>query len=174
LIESSHPEQEERLPPAIVNLDTPINSWLIQQLATTGIFRLLNNFSTANTKQIPPEILPKSKAFTPQSISAVLAEGKFVGSNLLQAQQLSSLGDRPLVVLTSAKPKNPDEYPAGLTKENVQQAEAVWQELQAELVNLSSRSQHIISKDSGHLMYFDQPELIINAICHVVNQVQQD
>ena len=87
---------------------------------------------------------------------------------------MSSLGDRPLVVLTAAKPKKSDDYPSGLTKENIQQTDTIWQELQAELVNLSSRSQHIISTDSGHFMYWDQPELIIDAVCHVVNELQQD
>ncbi|NEO74199.1 hypothetical protein [Moorena sp. SIO3H5] len=55
----------------------------------------------------------------------------------------------------------------------MQQERAVWQELQAELATLSSSSRQIISEQSGHLMYFDQPRLIIDGIHHVVDQVRR-
>lgn len=172
LVDSSHPEQEERFPPAPVNLNPPpIILWLNRQLAASGVLRLLNNLPKANAKRIPPEMLPQLKAFNPQSMPAVLAERQLVPANLRRAQQMLSLGDCPLVVLTAAKPKNLDEYPPGFTEEYLQQEAAVWQELQVELATLSSKSRHVISTDSGHLMYFDRPELIIDAIRDVLNEV---
>ncbi|MGR3279612.1 alpha/beta fold hydrolase [Acaryochloris marina NIES-2412] len=175
LVDSSHPDQEERLPPPPVSLEpSPINSWLIQQGAKMGILRLLNHFPNPNTKRIPPEMLSKFKAFVPQSIRAVLAETQLVHDNLRRAKGRNSLGNRPLVVLTSAKPVPLDEFPHGFTKEYIQQQRVVWQELQAELSSLSGRSRHIISEESSHQMYFDQPELIIDAIQYVVNEVLRD
>ena len=173
LVDSSHPEQEERFPPAPVNLNqSPVSLWLERQLAAIGILRLLNNLPNANAKRIPQEMLPLVKAFLPQSMPAVLAERQMFHANLSRAQQLPSLGDRPLVVLTAAKPKSLEHYPSGFTQEYLQLEGVVWQELQVELATLSSKSRHIISADSGHLMYFDRPELIIDAIREVVNEVQ--
>ena len=105
LIDSSHPEQEERFPPSPVNLEpSPVKSWLNRQLATMGVTRLL---LPRNSSRIPPEMLPSLKAFYPQSIPAVQAETQMLHANLHRGQKTPSLGDRPLVVLTAAKQKKP-------------------------------------------------------------------
>ena len=175
LVDSAHPDQEERLPPAPVNLDpSPSKSWLTRQSARMGFLRLLNHLPTPMSKRIPPEMRPKLKAFHPQSIPAVLAETQLVRDNLHRAKGKKSLSDHPLVVLTAAKPVPLNELPRGFTQEYMQQQRVVWQELQAELSDLSVRSRHIISEESSHQMYFDQPELIIDAIHDVVNEVLQD
>ncbi|MEA5513084.1 alpha/beta hydrolase [Nodularia sp. UHCC 0506] len=175
LVDSAHPEQEERFPPAPVNLKpSPINLWLTRQLATMGILRLSHHLPNPNAKRIPPEMLPKLKAFFPQSVRAVQAEAKLFHENLHRVKGRKSLGDRPMIVLTAAKPVPLDKVPRGFTKEYLQKERGVWQELQAELSALSARSRHIISEESSHLMYFDQPELIIDAIHDVVNEVLRD
>lgn len=174
LVDSSHPEQEERFPPAPVNLKpSPVKSWLNRQLAAMGVLRLLHHLPNPNVRRIPPEMLPQLKAFAPQSTVTVEAEAQLFHQNLKRAQTTPSLGDRPLVVLTAAKPITVDQLPRGFTTDYIEQERAVWQELQAELATLSSISQHIISEQSGHLMYFDQPRLIIDGIHHVVDQVRR-
>ncbi|NEO40873.1 MAG: hypothetical protein F6J90_32875 [Moorea sp. SIOASIH] len=41
LVDSSYPEQEERFPPAPVNLKpSPVKSWLNRQLAAMGVAQL--------------------------------------------------------------------------------------------------------------------------------------
>ncbi|NEP49672.1 MAG: hypothetical protein F6K65_13010 [Moorea sp. SIO3C2] len=143
------------------------------QLAAIGVLRLLHHLPNPNVRRIPPEMLPQLKVFAPQSTVAVEAEGQLFHRNLKRAQTTQSLGDRPLVVLTAAKPVTVDQLPRGFTQEYIQQERAVWQELQAELATLSSSSQHIISEQSGHLMYFEQPSLIIDGIHHVVDEVRR-
>ena len=102
------------------------------------------------------------------------AETKLFHENLHRVKGINSLGDRPLVVLTAAKHVPLDKFPRGFTKEYIQQERVVWQELQAELATLSARSRHIVSEESSHLMYFDQPKLIIDAIHDVVNEILRD
>ena len=172
LVDSAHPEQDERFPPAPVSLEpSAINLWLTRQWATMGVLRLSHHLPNSNVKRIPPEMLPKLKAFFPQSIRAVQAETRLFHDNLHRAKGRKSLGDRPLIVLTAAKPVPWDKVPRGFTKEYLQQQRDVWQELQAELSTLSTKSRHIVSEESGHLIYFDQPELIIDAIYDVVSEV---
>jgi pimeloyl-ACP methyl ester carboxylesterase len=176
LVDSAHPEQEERFPTAPVKITpSPINLWLLRQSAAIGTLRLENYLLKPKASgRIPSEILPKLRAFYPSSVSAVQAESQLFHANLHRGQKNLSLGNRPLVVLTATKPKPLNMYPRGYTQEYLQQERAVWQELQAELATLSSESQHIISEESGHLMYFDQPELIVNAIRDLVEVVQRD
>ncbi|NEO92073.1 MAG: alpha/beta hydrolase [Moorea sp. SIO3G5] len=174
LVDSSHPEQEERWPPAPVNLEpSPVKLWLIRQSAAMGVLRLWSHLPNPIFGQIPPEMLPQLKAFTPQSTVAAVAEIKLVHGNLQRAKTTQSLGDRPLVVLTATKPVTLDELPRGLTLEYMQKLTELKQELHAELATLSSSSQHIISEQSGHLMYFDQPSLIIDGIHHVVDDLRR-
>ena len=172
LVDSAHPDQEERFPPSPVNLEPPpVSLWLTRQCAAMGILRLSHHLPNRNVKRIPSQILNQLKAFAPQSIRAVQSESQSFGSSLEWAQSLQSLGDRPLIVLTAAKARSVDQLPSGFTEEYLFQQGVVWQELQAELATLSSESQQIISEESSHLMYFDQPDLIVDAVRKVLNQV---
>ncbi|MDJ0800289.1 MAG: hypothetical protein QNJ51_26355 [Calothrix sp. MO_167.B12] len=104
LVDSAHPEQEEHLPPTPVKLEpSPIDLWLNRQLARIGVLRLLQHLPRYSTR-IPLEMLPKLKAFAPQSICAVQAETKMLRRNLHRAKGTNFLRDIPLVVLTAAKP----------------------------------------------------------------------
>lgn len=172
LVDSAHPEQEERFPPSPVNLQpSPASLWLTRQSASMGILRLLHYLPNRKAERIPAEILPRLRAFFPQSIPAAQAEMQSFQRNLEWAKRFQSLGDRPTIVLTAAKARSLAELPAGFTEEYLEESGAVWQELQTELAALSSESQHIISQQSGHLMYFDQPDLIVEAIRDVLTQL---
>lgn len=171
LVDSAHPEQEERFPPSPVDLQpSPISLWLNRQSASLGILRLLQALPNRKAAHIPAEILPRLQAFSPQSIPAVQAERQSFLRNLEWAKRLQSLGNRPMIVLTAAKARSLAQLPDGFTEEYIEEERAVWQELQTELATLSSESQHIISEQSSHLMYFDQPDLIVDAVRDVLTQ----
>ena len=63
-----------------------------------------------------------------------------------------ALGDLSLLGLSRAKTDDPEGR--------------LWQELQAELAALSSKSTHHIIPDSGHCVHWDQPQAVIDAITH--------
>jgi hypothetical protein len=50
----------------------------------------------------------------------------------------------------------------------VAQAQAAWDEMQAELAGLSPRGERVIAEESSHYIQFDQPELVIAAIRQVL------
>ena len=50
---------------------------------------------------------------------------------------------------------------------------SVWNELQAELVGLSTKSERIIAKDSDHRIYDHQPALIISAVRTLIERTKQ-
>jgi pimeloyl-ACP methyl ester carboxylesterase len=59
-----------------------------------------------------------------------------------------------------------------LTKEQAQTM-AVWAELQAELVALSSNGKQVIAEGAGHHVHLDQPELVIDAIREAVEAARR-
>lgn len=71
-----------------------------------------------------------------------------------------SLHDMPLVVISR---EYWDAMPGFSESEN-QQAWQMWQEMQTELLLLSSTSRQVIATESEHHVQLQQPELIINSI----------
>ena len=46
-----------------------------------------------------------------------------------------------------------------------------WASLQLDLTKLSSNSQRIVAKNSGHLIPLDQPELVVSAVRQLIEKV---
>lgn len=76
--------------------------------------------------------------------------------DLLQADKID-LGDLPIVIISRGK----DFMNQGFAKSEFDLA---WDGWQKRLLNLSIHSQQIIAQDSGHMIPFSEPELIIEAI----------
>jgi len=85
-------------------------------------------------------------------------------------QQLPSLGNKPLIVLTR-DPNHPT--PEGpLPAQWWSLTEPVWQQLQVELTGLSTNSKHRVVEHAGHNIQFEQPQVVVDAILDVVGQVR--
>ena len=65
--------------------------------------------------------------------------------------------DLPLVVVSRGR-QEWEETPLGRAREQA------WQQMQAELAQLSRRSVHIIAGLSGHQVHLDEPEVVVDAI----------
>jgi pimeloyl-ACP methyl ester carboxylesterase len=90
-------------------------------------------------------------------------------ANSALLRKVSGLGDKPLIVLTRS-PKSP---PTGLVPAEWEAlAEPVWQTLQIQLATLSTNSKHIIVENAGHNIQFDQPQVVVDAILDVVENVR--
>jgi hypothetical protein len=94
---------------------------------------------------------------------ALLNEVKAVELNTAQTEPPASLGNLPLVVMSRG------EVNPGLPEEKFEQLQQSWNELQNDLVNLSSNSQQIVAEKSGHYIHHDQPELVIETIRRAVH-----
>jgi pimeloyl-ACP methyl ester carboxylesterase len=86
-----------------------------------------------------------------------------------QVRAAGSLGAKPLAVLThSPKWKMVPDLPDDVSRK----LEDVNQELQNQLVTLSTRSTHTIAQNAGHQIQTDEPGLVIKAIRDVVLKVR--
>jgi pimeloyl-ACP methyl ester carboxylesterase len=87
-----------------------------------------------------------------------------------RAMQLPTLGDMPLVVLSRGRTQM--STGPGVSAEDVEGFKVANDEMQAELVVLSTRGKQIIAEDCGHHIHIEQPLLVIDAIREVVEAVR--
>ena len=100
-----------------------------------------------------------------------LPEGLDLPTSREQLRVATSLGSRPLTVLTPGRKAHPSlEYPPGL----VAHMAHVDRDMQSGLTQLSSNSMQIIASHSGHFIQSDEPELIVTAIREVINRVRDE
>jgi pimeloyl-ACP methyl ester carboxylesterase len=162
LVDASHPDQENRFPPELKDME---KSWLREEMffvytSPIGIPRLLGfceddpvqraadcNFHSAY------EGMSEMKAF-PESAAETAATG--------------SLGDLPLAVLSHDPDKLSAELPADLAKPTNE----AWEKMQEELAHLSTRGTQTIAKGSAHYIQIDRPAIVIEAVRNIVMQAR--
>src|SRR5262249_10148209 len=76
-----------------------------------------------------------------------------------QPEALGKLDDLPLVVSNHGKPF---PGPFGIL-------EKYWEQGQRRLAALSTNSELIVAQKSSHMIHFDEPELVVDAIRRIVN-----
>ena len=124
-------------------------------LARFGIGRLL-----VKLPAIAPALPPGKEAYyplyiRPQSLQTTAKEYQALPASAAEAAAVKSFGDLPLIVLTAKLNDNPG-----------------WPEWQAELLQLSSNSQHLFAENSGHTIQIDEPDTAISAILQMVELVR--
>ncbi len=162
LVDSSHPEQKKRLPAAINDMDA---TWLREQeffLFTMpfGIPRLLG--FCGNDAEV------RAAECNFHSARESVAELKSVSESAAQAASAGALGDLPLAVLSH----DPDKPQPDLPEDLVKPTNDAWQQMQNELAQLSTRSTHVLAKNSGHYIQFDRPDLVVEAVRRVIAQAR--
>jgi pimeloyl-ACP methyl ester carboxylesterase len=78
------------------------------------------------------------------------------------------IGDKPLIVLTAS----PAAMDPMIPEAGQQDASRIHQELQRELLGLSTRSRQVIAEKAGHNIQREEPQLIVDAVLEVVKQVR--
>jgi pimeloyl-ACP methyl ester carboxylesterase len=163
LVDASHPDQENRFPPGLKDME---GTWrreaeFLAAATPFGIPRLLGlcdegaaeraadcNFHTAR------EGLAEMSAFR-QSAAQTAATGNF--------------GDLPLAVLSH----DPDRPSAELPADLAQPTNAAWEKMQEELAHLSTRGTQTIAKNSAHYIQLDRPDVVIEGVRSVVTQARE-
>jgi pimeloyl-ACP methyl ester carboxylesterase len=164
LVDSSHPDQDDRFPPEARKL-AAASYYVIRVMQFTlpiGLPRLLAS------RSVPPEVRPEFCAVfcRRQYLVAVRAEAAAQQENSAQVRALAPLGNLPLVVLSH----DPDKvrFPGNLSEP----VNREWGKMQEELAHLSSNGSHLVVKGSGHDIQIDKPEAVVDAIRTVVGQVK--
>jgi pimeloyl-ACP methyl ester carboxylesterase len=160
LVESSHPEMLTRYEEYGVVPEIPDKTIrpLILLLSHLGI----PDRYQSNPYNLPPEINDPLQAFLPESSMAWFDEKVESPNTLAQSGQYEYLGDFPLIVIVSGTASR---------VENGQKLQDVWEELQEELLLLSKNSDMIVA-ETGHYPQLQNPELVIDAIQKVLEDIE--
>ncbi len=135
LLDSMHPEQYTKIPswPGFYEMFRRASA-VLPSLSRLGLGRLLYQGAYSD---LPESVRSQERAFmaTPRDSRSVRDEFSRLRTAMAQARALTSLGDRPLVVLTAEK-----------------EAEGGWMAAQDELAALSTNVAHRIASDATHAM----------------------
>jgi pimeloyl-ACP methyl ester carboxylesterase len=101
------------------------------------------------------------------------AEGLDPLTSADQVRNTGSFGTIPLIVISQSA--NPDNWNiAGFSEEDKQRFLDLRLRLQAELALLSSNSTHITAEAAGHNIHLEEPQLIIDSIAQMVDELRDD
>jgi pimeloyl-ACP methyl ester carboxylesterase len=127
--------------------------------------RFLDTLPPESTSENPDLKTLRQKFNAPQQYSIDL------NTSFDQARSVKSLGDIPMIVLTSTSP-NPEwgDIPADVQAKLDQEQ----QSMQKELMGLSSNSKQIIASTNHQVIHHYEPQLVIDTIVSLVKELQID
>ncbi len=163
LVDSSHPQQAERISDVMVNKKLNERSQMVTFFNNPGVF-----------KKYPEDVRDMVMRIV-GSRKSVIAQQRELANFTYSASEVAFLGDGfpdvPLVVISRGRQEWSDN-PLGNARKKQ------WLEMQNELADLSSRGRHVYAEHSGHLVQLDQPGLVADIIrqmvgdCELAEQVQ--
>lgn len=169
LVDSAHEEQFKRFPKqmtAMMARMLPMMK-LMKVLFAAGI-PALRVSSIALDKRVSQHIAEFDRAIRATSakhFTAQLREFEVIVSS--QNPPPHKLGAIPLLVLSHGIPQPMTNFSNEINAEY----EQIWQDLQREQVALSSNSKHVIAERSGHDIQLEQPEIVVEAVREILQQV---
>jgi pimeloyl-ACP methyl ester carboxylesterase len=163
LVDASHPDQENRFPAELKNME---GSWqresqFVAYSMPFGVPRLL-----ALCDDDPVDRAADCNARTARER---LAEIRAFPESAAQAAPTGPFGDLPLAVLSHDPEKLSNDLPPDLAK-SVNQ---LWEKMQEDLAHLSTRGTQTVAQKSGHYVQIDRPDVVIEAIRRVVDQLRE-
>lgn len=176
LVESSHPDLLERLPPSIKKESDDAQKQRERQglfapfLYDLGISRFISRKEIEDTKA---DYLSREYAdfsLQPKFIDAVTGEAGALEESGAEVRASRTLGDKPLIVLTAGK---------GVMGMPVQGQDLldfynIWvNDLQVQLAGLSTRGKRIMVPDSDHMIPYERPDAVVTAVRDVCDTVEE-
>ena len=172
-VDSSHPEQNKRFPPDVLNVMAFPSPLLLRVIAALGVLRLE---SPPSPEGLPPEVGEAIRRHLPQSMTGITDIIEAMDSIFAQAQPTGPFGDRPTVVLTAGQflEQLPYQMDAATTARLQAVWSDIWPQLQAELTELSTNTDWRVIEGASHYIPLEAPEAIIAAVRDVVAAQHED
>jgi pimeloyl-ACP methyl ester carboxylesterase len=172
LVDGAHEDQDQRFPnqidfTSIKEMQLGYLQQVRDQIASQG------SAAVASPLSLPPqmpeatiELYNHMMVADHTRIETMIAELESIEESRaeVRAARILSLGNLPLFVLSHGKP----QPVPGMDDEVNQEYEQTWQKIQREHAALSSNSRLETAADSGHMIHYEQPTLVIDAIHQVV------
>ncbi|NEQ86029.1 MAG: alpha/beta hydrolase [Moorea sp. SIO2I5] len=120
-------------------------------------------------QKLPAEVQPAILAnFSSKTFETAIAENRLMHQSAEEVNQTQLPNDLPVVVLSHGLNMFSSLPPAQAEK-----AGKTWQALQGEIAQLSGNGTLKVAQHSGHNIHIDQPQLVIDSIRQIFEQVRQ-
>ncbi len=182
LIDSTQEKLDQTLPPEIHTAQQTNKEFYIQmfqvleQLSRVGLIRLLVTTQDQSwltfLDDFPPEIHQTYLSTTLLRTSFYTAAWQELDSMEEDYAEINAAGplpDVPMIVIARGLPDSNFE-----SQEWIDTGEQIWRRLQTELAESMPQGKLIIAEESGHVIPFEQPQVIIEALREVVQQARQE
>lgn len=163
-VDVSHPEQDDRKSNALKALSKPTSPWVIKFASASGLLHLFYN-NTYPTTNRDDQINQIVRSMFYKGIDTFTEEQKSVKSMLIDSKKIQSFDSIPLKIITGY---SPDRYNKIGDMNLSDEFFDYKMELQKDLLKLSTKSEQILARKSGHYIQLEEPEIIINAINSIV------
>jgi pimeloyl-ACP methyl ester carboxylesterase len=148
---------------------------LLPVMSRIGLIRLLVQHARLWSR-LPPDWMSADDwvrlqmlSYQPTAVVEETGEGCYLGENASEVRAARSLGDRPLIVLTSGKPF---DAPDPAKEKETAAFNEVWvHQLQPELARLSTRGRQVIVPDGNFGIPNEAPEALVQAVREVVQEI---
>jgi pimeloyl-ACP methyl ester carboxylesterase len=178
LLDARHEAIDSKMPPAWKKMESAGKGMnQVMLLASkAGALNLLGRMmgekaAPPTVSRMPAELrtMYLSVGYQPKYFQSNLDELAAIAESDRQVSASGNFGSLPLIVVRHGIPDLFARMPA----DQAVKAEQVWQELQEELVRLSSNSRLLVAEKSGHAIQVDQPELVIAAVRQIAETVRK-
>ncbi|WP_226963533.1 alpha/beta fold hydrolase [Nostocoides sp. F2B08] len=169
LIDSSHPRQEEAFAdvPAYVAAQKDLDA----QFESIAARVEAGQVGPVEVLPLAPGWLPLQLKYQwaaqfaqPHSMQAAIAEHDAWDQTMAQVPGRGSLGDLPLIVIAAGLGVGETDPGNPLTGDEAERINSIRRSLQEDHLTRSSNARLIVAENSGHTVYVDEPELVLDAI----------
>ncbi len=139
-----------------------------RMLAVTGLPRLLMPPLAAQGLPDDAQAAANALGYRPKVYGTVRDEARSFEASADYVRDATNPGsDLPLTILSRTLPT---QWPPNV---NAEDAERIWQELQAAHMTFSHDSKHIFVEESGHYINIEQPQAVIEAVRTMLDELNK-
>ena len=180
LVDSSHEEQEKRLPegPWKNQLALMRKPNLMRFASLFGVIRFLSAFYKSQRTSIPESAklmldISLAMSSTTKQFHTLAKEVQSFSTSMKQLADANQtiLIDKPCYVITAGLIVEELATKFELSEDFIKQLHSTWNELQNELASRFKNSKHFIAKKSDHMIPYNQPEIIIEAVHELIQEL---
>ena len=176
LVESTHPDLSDRLPPSIKLASENAQKQRERQvryaplLWRLGVTRFMARKEIEDPREDYDDREIAFLSLQPRFIDAVTKEAGALAESGAQVRASGTLGDKPLIVLTAGE----GFLGMPVQGKDLENMRDIWiNDLQLQLARLSSKGKRIMIADSDHMIPLERPDAVVSAVKEVCTQTNR-
>lgn len=146
--------------------------FLDPMLIRFGIVRLFQSLSS-KPPWMPENLVREERylSLQPKYVEAIVSEAEFVFTESAdKARAAGNIGDKPLIVLSAGQNELLNNIPRGAPRKELEDFIGAMKQLQVQEAHLSTHGRQVVVPDSGHMIPFERPDAVVDAVREVYTE----